>query len=100
AVDQRLSFMAEVKAGDTVATYSRLVARSAKSLHFKLFMINETQNNLAATLEGLGFHVSKETRRSAPFLPSVTPVIARRLAEHRALNWELELSQAIKVASL
>lgn len=97
AVDQRLSFRSEVKAGETVATYSRLINRSDKKLHFMLFMVNETQQTLAATLEGLGFHVCRDTGRSCPFLEDASRVLDARLEAHQALNWNLQLSQAIKV---
>lgn len=97
AVDQRLSFHAEVKAGETVAIYSRLINRSDKKLHFKFYMINETQNTVSATMEGLGFHVSKQTKRSTAFLDTVASRLDKRLAEHRALDWEVELSEAIRV---
>jgi len=98
AVDQRLNFKSEVKINDTVSIYSRLIARSSKSLHFMQFMVNDTQHKVAATLEGLGFHVSQETKRSAPFLDNIVAEIDARLAEDHALEWDVLLSQAIQVS--
>ena len=97
AVDQRLSFRAEVKEGETVATYSRLINRADRKLHFMLYMINETHNTLSATLEGLGFHVSRVTKRSTPFLGGVARNLDARLEEHQALSWQVALSEAIRV---
>lgn len=97
AVDQRLTFRSEVKAGETVAIYSRLLNRSDKKLHFKFYMVNETQNTLCSTMEGLGFHVSKQTKRSTAFLDDIAMLIDERLQEDRALGWQVELSQAIRV---
>lgn len=99
AVDQRLTFQAEVKAGETVATYSRLINRADKKLHFMFYMVNETHNTLSATMEGLGFHVSKETKRSTPFPEEVAIQLDTRLEEHQALSWQVALSEAIKVSS-
>lgn len=97
AVDQRLSYRAEVKVGDTVAVYSRLIARSSKSLHFMVFMVNETQKVLAATMEALAFHVNREAKRSAPFLSETAKNIDKRLQVDQALSWAIPLSQAIHV---
>ncbi|MGB7338256.1 MAG: thioesterase family protein [Phototrophicaceae bacterium] len=99
AVDQRLSYRAEVKAGETVAVYSRLIARSSKSLHFMVFMINESQNQLSATMEALAFHVDRTTKRSTAFLPDITSKLDDRLALDQSLSWDVALSQAIKLSS-
>lgn len=99
AVDQRLSYYAEVKAGETVAVYSRLIARSSKSLHFMVFMVNETQNKLSATMEALAFHVDRVTKRSTPFSPDIASKLDARLAVDQALTWDIKVSQAIKLPS-
>ncbi len=97
AVDQRLSYRAEVKAGDTVAVYSRLIARSAKSLHFKVFMINETKEVLSATMEALAFHVDRNTKRSAPFLEITQKALDVRLKQEQTLEWDAQLTDKIRI---
>src|SRR5688572_7760816 len=51
ALEQHIKYMAEVHEGDEVAVYSRLFGRNEKRIHFMLFMINESKQNLAATIE-------------------------------------------------
>ncbi|MEM9951593.1 MAG: thioesterase family protein [Chloroflexota bacterium] len=97
AVDQRLSYRAEVKASETVAVYSRFIMRSSKSLHFMVFMVNETQGVLSATMEALAFHVDRTTKKSAPFLTEIAMHIDDRLAVDQALSWAVPLSKAIHV---
>lgn len=100
AIDQRLSYFAEVKAGDTVAVYSRLLARSSKSLHFKVFMINETKNVLSATMEALAFHVDRNTKRSAPFLEQTQATLDVRLEKDKALAWNPQMSEKIQIRGI
>lgn len=100
AVDQRLSYFAEVKVNDTVAVYSRLIGRSGKSLHFKVFMINETKNVLSASMEALAFHVDRNTKRSAPFLEKTQNALDARLEKDTALAWNPQLSKSIMVVNL
>lgn len=100
AVEQRLSYRAEVKAGDEVAVYSRLIARTAKSLHFKVFMINETNQVLSATMEALAFHVDRTTKRSAPFLEVTQKALDARLKLDQALKWDPQLTDKIRISGL
>lgn len=100
AVDQRLSYRAEVKAGDTVAVYSRLIARSAKSLHFKVFMINESKQVLSATMEALAFHVDRNTKRSAPFLQVTQTALDIRLKQDQSLEWDAQLTDKILIGGM
>ncbi len=88
ALKQFVQYLAEVLVGDTVVVHSRLVARSAKRVHFMHFMWNETQNVLASTLEVLASHADLTVRRTAPFPAEIAALLDATIAEHGALRWQ------------
>lgn len=88
ALKHFIHYLAEVHIGETVALRARVLGRSAKRVHFMLFMVNETRGVLAATLEGLGSHADMRLRRTAPYPPHIAAAIDALLAEHSALDWD------------
>lgn len=88
ALKQFIQFLAEVRVGETVALRGRVLGRSAKRVHFMLFMVNESTNVLAATLEALGSHADMRVRRTSPYPPHLAANLDAVLAEHKKLNWE------------
>jgi acyl-CoA thioester hydrolase len=88
ALRQFISYIAEVHVGEQVSVHARILGRSEKRIHFMLFMINDTRENVAATFEVLGSHADMRVRRTAPYLPEVAVRIDSMLVEHRALGWD------------
>lgn len=88
ALKHFIQYLSEVHVGETVAIRGRLLGRSAKRVHFLLFMVNETRGLLAATLEGLGSHADMRVRRTAPYPDHIAARIDALLAEHAALDWD------------
>jgi acyl-CoA thioester hydrolase len=88
ALKQFIQFLAEVKVSETVAIRGRVLGRSAKRVHFMLFMVNESTNVLAATLEGLGSHADMRIRRTSPYPPQLSANLDALLADHQKLTWE------------
>jgi acyl-CoA thioester hydrolase len=88
ALKHFIHYLAEVRAGETVAIHARMLGRSAKRIHFMLFMVNETTNTLAATLEGLGSHADMRIRRTSPYPPDLAARLDVMVAEHATLDWD------------
>lgn len=88
ALKHFIQFLAEVKVGETVAIRGRVLGRTAKRVHFMLFMVNENTNVLAATLEVLGSHADMRIRRTAPYPPDIAANLDAVLADHQKLAWE------------
>ncbi|MBI5666435.1 MAG: thioesterase family protein [Chloroflexi bacterium] len=97
ALKHFVQYLAEVHVGETVAIRGRLLGRSAKRVHFMLFMVNETRGALAATLEGLGSHADMRLRRTAPYPDHIAARIDALLAEHGALDWDAPVCGVISV---
>lgn len=87
ALEQHIRYMAEVHAGQTVSVHSRVLGVSVKRVHFMHFMVNETTDQLAATLEVLGSCANLDTRRTAPLPDSAHKMISDRVRAEEILAW-------------
>lgn len=94
---QVLDYLAEVRAGETVAVYGRVVDRTDKMLHNKYWLVNETRNRIAATSEVLVGRADLRIRRLAAFPAEEIALVDRHLAEFNALDWDPEPSGAIEL---
>lgn len=88
ALKQFIQYLAEVRVGETVAIHGRLLGRSAKRIHFMLFMVNETTQVLASTFEVLGSHADMRIRRTSPYPPQIAAKLDAAIAEQSALGWD------------
>lgn len=96
ALQHFIQYLAEVRAGETVSIRSRILARSAKRVHFVHFMINETAGRLAATLEVLGAHADMTLRRITPYPAEIAEKIDVILMEQRQLCWQAPVCGVIR----
>lgn len=87
-LEHHLHFLNEVMVGDTVAVYARVVARSAKRVHYLLFMVNETRDKLAAIFECVNSFADLTQRRTAPYPDAIAARIDAVIAQHAALDWD------------
>lgn len=88
ALQHFIGYWAEVRLGETITVHSRLVGYSAKRIHFMHFMVNNTRNVLASTLEGLGAHADLSIRRMSPYPPDIIAQIKAIYDEHNVLDWD------------
>lgn len=88
---QHTRYLAEIHVGQEIAVYTRLIGRSPKRLHFIQFLVNETADQLAATIEGVNSHAHLDTRRTTPYPEALTAVIDPLLATHQTLPWAAPL---------
>lgn len=86
-LEHHIHYLNEVHIGDTVALYYRMVERSAKRIHYLMFMINETSGKLAAIFECVNSFADLTVRRTAPYPPEIAATIDAILAQHKALDW-------------
>lgn len=95
-LEHHTNFLNEVMPGDTVAVYSRLVERSAKRLHYLMFLVNETRGKPAAIFECMNAFLDLETRRTAPFPPEIAGRIDAWLERDRKLDWPAPVSGSMQ----
>jgi acyl-CoA thioester hydrolase len=95
-LEHHTHFLNEVHIGDTVVFRARLLGRSAKRLHYMLFMVNETHGVLAATLELINSHADFNIRRTSPYPENIAAQIDAILVEHTRLDWDAPICGAMK----
>jgi acyl-CoA thioester hydrolase len=86
-LEHHIHYLKEVHAGDTVMVYARLLARTAKRIHYMLFMVNETRGTLASIFECVNSFADLSVRHTAPYPEEIVAKIDAILAQHQALDW-------------
>lgn len=87
-LEHHIHYLNEVHVGDHVTVYARLLGRSAKRIHYMMFLVNETSGKLAAIFECVNSFADLTQRRTAPYPPHISARIDALLAEHQALGWD------------
>lgn len=87
-LEHHIHYLNEVHIGDTVAVYARLVDRSAKRLHYLLFMVNESRNLLASIYECVNSYADLTVRKTAPYPEAIATALDGILANHQQLTWD------------
>jgi len=96
AFKQFLHYTAEVRLGDVVDIYARVINRTTKRVHFMMFMVNKQADVVSAVFESLGSFADLTTRRTAPFPDEIAQKIDAMLANHQILDWQPPLSGALQ----
>ncbi len=96
-LEHHLWYLAEVRIGDTVVVRVRFVARSAKLMHYLMFMENETRCVLSSIFECVHAHADLKVRRTATFPAHVAARIDDLIKAHSALTWPAPVSRSMGV---
>jgi acyl-CoA thioester hydrolase len=95
-LEHHTHFLNEVMPGDSIAVYSRLVARSPKRVHHLMFLVNETRGNLAAIFECMNSFMDLKVRKTAPFPAEILARIDAWLDRDSRLDWPPPVSGAMR----
>lgn len=88
ALKQFIQYWAEVHVEETVSVYGRVLGVSERRVHFMMFMVNNTQDRIAATFEVLGSYADLTTRRTAPLPDDMRQHIQERIDTWNQLGWD------------
>ena len=86
-LENHFNYLHEVVPGDCVAVYMRLVAYSAKRVHYLMFMVNETRGKLAAIFECVNGFADLKVRKTATYPPEIAGKIQAGVSAGAALDW-------------
>jgi acyl-CoA thioester hydrolase len=86
-LEHHIHYLKEVRGGEMVVVYPRLLGRSAKRIHYMMFLVNETQRTLASIFECVNSFADLTVRRTATYPEEIRAQIDRLLAAHQALDW-------------
>lgn len=90
-LEHHLHYLAEIRVGQRVTAFNRVVGKSDKRFHGLYYIVNETRDRLAGTLEYISNGVDMRQRRTAPMPEELARGLERLLAAHQRLSWEPRL---------
>ena len=96
-LEHHLHYLAELMAGDVVCTYNRILSMNTKRFHGMYFILNESREYLACTLEYVTAGVNLGLRRSAPFPPELNRALQLQLERHKQLDWQAPVCGHLQV---
>ena len=85
SVESHVTYQREIGEGDPLRFTTQLFGFDAKRIHYAHEMYHAEDGFLASTNELMSFHVSNETRRSAPMAPEIQARLAAIQAAHEKL---------------
>jgi acyl-CoA thioester hydrolase len=86
-LEHHTHFVRELRPGDRIAVYLRIVGVSAKRFHYVMFLVNETSGELASIFECVNTFVDLKQRRSAPWPENVRTALESACERHSSLEW-------------
>ena len=95
-LEHHLHYLAEIRVGERVTTYNRVVGRSEKRFHGMYYIVNETRGCLAGTIEYISNGVDMNLRRTAPMPEELAHALDRLHAAHQRLSWAPRLCGLMK----
>jgi acyl-CoA thioester hydrolase len=86
-LENHFNYLHEVRAGDCLAVFSRIVGQSPKRMHYIMFMIDETRGTLSAIFECVNAFADLKLRKTAPFPPEIAARVRAGVTASAALDW-------------
>lgn len=90
-LEHHLFYRSEIRVGDQVSTYNRVLGKSDRRFHGMYLVINDSTDRLAATLEYITAGIDMHRRRMAAFPEDLSRGLERLVEKHQALGWEVPL---------
>ncbi len=91
ALEKHIRYLAEVRVGQQVSVFTRMLERYDSRFHLMQYMVNDTVGRLAATMETVSTHVDLRERRSAAMPREIATQFDQIVEEHKQLSWEPKL---------
>lgn len=88
ALEQHIRYYAEILTGEQVSVHVRLIDVSPKRGYMMAFLINDTRDQLAATVEVVMMNIDMLQRKGAPFPQDARSALEKVHAQHQRLPWE------------
>lgn len=96
-IEHHLSFRSEILIGDEVSGYHLLLDVNEKRFQGMYFIINDTRDRLACTIEYITAGIDLKSRRTAPFPEELKNGLVELLARHKTLDWSAPVCGAMSL---
>lgn len=88
ALETHIRYLSEVRVGQQVETYVRVLGRTSSRFHLLHFMTNVDKQDVSATFETVTAYVDLNVRRMAIMPETLSEGLDRFANEHKTLDWE------------
>ena len=95
-LEHHTHFVRELRAGDGISVYMRIVGVSAKRFHYLMFLVNETHGQVASIFECVNTFVDLNQRKSAPWPEEVRTALESLCETHSRLAWPAPVCGSMK----
>lgn len=96
-LEHHTHFVREVRPGDRLAVYLRIVGVGPKRFHYVMFLLNESTDQLASIFECVNTFVDLAQRRSAPWPEDVRSALQSLVDGHKDLSWPAPVCGSMSV---
>ena len=86
-LEHHLFYLAEIHVEDEVSVHSRMLGVSSKRFHGMMFVVNQSRQQLASTMEYVTSSADLTSRRTVPLPDDVARVLGDLVREHARLDW-------------
>jgi acyl-CoA thioester hydrolase len=87
SAEHHLTYLAELRTGDTLSARVRLLGRSERAAHALVYLLDDTHQQLSYVMEEIFLHIDMRSRRTSPWPEDVAANLDRQIAEDAALPW-------------
>jgi acyl-CoA thioester hydrolase len=95
-LEHHTHFVRELRVGDRIAVYLRIVGVSAKRFHYLMFLVNESIGQVASIFECVNTFVDLNQRKSAPWPDEVRAELKALCEKHSRLPWDAPVCGSMK----
>jgi Predicted thioesterase len=95
--EHHLRYFSEIHVGEYVSGYFRVVERSDKVVHAMAFLVNDTQRQLAYTMELIAPHVDLTARRTEPMPMDIAQAWDHEMKATADVSWEAPVCGAMGI---
>ena len=86
-LEHHTHFVRELRPGERIAVYLRIVGVSAKRFQYLMFLVNESSGELASIFECVNTFVDLSHRKSAAWPEEVRTALERLCKKHSSVPW-------------
>ena len=90
-LEHHIHYVREVRPGDRLGVYLRIVGVGPKRFHYVMFLFNESTGRLASIFECVNTFVDLARRKSAEWPEDVRGALQALREKHEALSWRAPL---------
>jgi acyl-CoA thioesterase FadM len=85
SAEHHLTYLAELRTGDTMSARVRLLGRAERAAHALVYLLDDSHERLSFVMEEVFLHIDMETRRTAPWPDDVAANVDKQIAEDASL---------------